>query len=181
MSNKHKNASEIVIPAMFTAVIAACAQITIPLPSGVPITLQTLAVALCGYCLGVKKSVLSVLVYILLGLIGAPVFSGFSAGTAVLFGRTGGFIIGFMFLVFACGTAGDYEKSTVRACVGLPGLIACHFVGILWYSYLTGTDFRTAALLVSVPFLLKDILCVVGAALFSKRIERLLPFSGRKK
>lgn len=67
---------------MFSAFIAASAQLAVPLPSGVPATLQTLSIALCGYCLGIKRSISAVLVYILLGLAGAPVFSGFSGGVA---------------------------------------------------------------------------------------------------
>ena len=66
--------------AMFTAVVAVLSQIAIPMPSGVPVTLQTLAVALCGYVLGSKKGAVSLLVYALLGAVGAPVFANFKGG-----------------------------------------------------------------------------------------------------
>ena len=72
---------------IFAALIAVCSWISIPL--AVPVTLQTMAVCITAGLLGTKKSVLTVVVYILLGLIGVPVFAGFSSGVGVLFGMTG--------------------------------------------------------------------------------------------
>lgn len=157
--------------AVFTAVIAVSAQIHFPLPSGVPVTLQTLAVALCGYCLGLKRGMSAILVYILLGLVGAPVFSGFAGGVAVLFGKTGGFIIGFVFLVFACGAVSETEKKPIRLLLGIVGLVLCHLFGTVWYAFLTESSVAAAAVLVSLPFIVKDIICVVGAALLSPRLK----------
>ena len=157
--------------AVFAAVIAVSAQIQFPLPSGVPVTLQTLAVALCGYCLTIRMGMSAILVYILIGLVGAPVFSGFTGGVAVLFGKTGGFIIGFVFLVFACGAASEAEKKSVRIVFGLIGLILCHLVGTLWYAFLTESSVLSAAVLVSLPFILKDAICVVSAVFLSPRLK----------
>ena len=75
-----------------TAIIAVLSQITIPLPTHVPVTLQTFAVALAGYFLGWKGGAVSALVYGLLGAIGVPVFAGWSGGFSVIVGYTGGFI-----------------------------------------------------------------------------------------
>ena len=68
----------IVMIGVFAAVTAVLAQVSIPTPWGIPITLQTFAVALAGYCLGKYKGMMSVLIYILLGLTGLPVFAGFT-------------------------------------------------------------------------------------------------------
>lgn len=166
------------VTAIFVAVIAASAQITFPLPSGVPVTLQTLAVAACGYCLGTKRSVSAVLTYLLMGLIGIPVFAGLKAGPAVLFSRTGGFIIGFVFLVFLCGIAAAIKRKWLKILLGIGGLILCHFVGVVWYAYLTQMNLWAAFLLVSLPFLVKDALCVAGAALLADKIVKVAHIPG---
>ena len=70
----------IVLTGMMAAILAVLSQISIPLPSGVPITMQTFAVALAGFTLGIWQGSASVLIYLLLGLIGVPVFAGFSGG-----------------------------------------------------------------------------------------------------
>lgn len=87
---------DIVGVGMFAAVLAVLSQISIPMPSGVPITLQTFAVALAGVVLAWKLGTASVLVYILLGAVGVPVFAGFTGGAQALVNYTGGFIWGFL-------------------------------------------------------------------------------------
>jgi len=87
---------------VFVAIIAVSAQIIIPLPHGVPMTLQTFTIALAGILLGPKKGGLTVLIYILLGGVGVPVFAGFLGGLGVIFGFTGGFIMSFPLFRFFC-------------------------------------------------------------------------------
>ena len=79
------NVKDICYIAIFTAIIAIMAQISIPLPGGVPLTLQTLAVPLAGIILGAKRGTLSTLVYILLAMVGVPVLAGLSGGIGVVF------------------------------------------------------------------------------------------------
>ena len=172
--NLRKNTLHVAVTAVFTALIVVSSYFSFPLPSGVPVTLQTLAVALTGYCLGVKRAVPAVLAYILLGLVGAPVFSGFQSGPAVLMGKTGGFIIGFLFLVFACALAGEWKNRALKIVVGEAGLLLCHLLGVLWFTFLTKTGFFAGAAAVSLPFLLKDALCVAGAMLLSLKLRRAL-------
>jgi biotin transport system substrate-specific component len=86
-----------ILCAVFAALTAACSQIQVPLPfTPVPISLATLAVLVCGGTLGAKKGALAILVYILLGAVGVPVFAGFSGGLGVIAGPTGGYIIGYL-------------------------------------------------------------------------------------
>lgn len=75
--------ADLVIIALFAAITAVLSQIAIPMPTNVPVTLQTFAVALCGFCLGSKKGTAAILVYILLGAVGIPVFTGFKGGLRV--------------------------------------------------------------------------------------------------
>ena len=82
----------IVMTGMFAAVLAVLSQIAIPMPSGVPVTLQTFAVALTGFVLGMKLGTAATAVYVMIGALGAPVFAGFSVGLGILLWKTGGFI-----------------------------------------------------------------------------------------
>ena len=121
---------------MFTAVLAVLSILQIPMPSGVPITLQTFAVALCGYVLGRKNGTLCVLLYLLLGFAGVPVFTGMTAGIGKLVGYTGGFLYGFLFLAFFCGLGIHLKNKVASFGLGtgcLPLLYHCsdHFSGSL--------------------------------------------------
>lgn len=152
---------DLVSVALFAAIIAIMSQISIPTPFGVPVSLQTFAVALCGYFLGAKKGTGALLVWIAIGAVGVPVFTGFRGGFAVLLGLTGGFIYGFIPLVLLCGI--ELKKAPLRIALGAAGIIACHLCGAAQYALLMGIDFVQSVLTVSVPFLIKDIASVVAA------------------
>ena len=90
----------IVMCALFAAIIAVSAQVTVPLPTNVPITLHTFGVALCAAVGGALAGTVSTAVYVLIGAVGLPVFAGMKGGFAVLFGPTGGFLFGFIIMAF---------------------------------------------------------------------------------
>ena len=169
---KKETIQKIVLCAMFTAVVIVLAQISIPMPTGVPITLQTFAVALCGYILGAKWGSFSIGIYVLLGAIGVPVFANFNGGLGAVLGLTGGFIFGFILLALFCGLPG--RGKVYKIIYGLLGLIACHVLGSLQYSLLSHNSFWTSALLVSVPYLVKDMIFVGCAYICSVGIERAI-------
>ena len=164
----------IVITGMFAAVIAVLAQIAIPMPSGVPITLQTFAIALTGAILGSRLGTAATGIYILLGAVGVPVFSNFTGGLAIIAGKTGGFIWGFLFLALLCGAGATLKNKPLGVATGLLGLIACHLLGTLQFSLLTGMNFPESALLVSVPYLPKDILSLILAYALGLQIRKKL-------
>ena len=114
---KRLSIKNMTLAALFAAVITVCSQISIPMPSGVPITLQTFAIALCGYVLGWQLSLVSVAVWMLLGAAGVPVFSNFHGGIGVLLGMTGGFIFGFLPFAALCGL--HFKAPPVRVACGL--------------------------------------------------------------
>lgn len=163
MDHKTLTTQEITMIGMFTAVLAVLSILQIPMPSGVPITLQTFAVSLCGYVLGRKKGTLCVILYLLLGAVGLPVFTGMTAGIDKFFGFTGGFLYGFLFLAFFCGM-GIHSRNRLSAVfLGIAGLLICHLLGAVHYSFVAATGILQAVLLVSLPYLIKDILSVIGA------------------
>ena len=152
---------DLVQVALFSAIIAVMSQISIPTPFGVPISLQTFAVALCGYFLGAKKGTAALLVWIAVGAVGVPVFAGFKGGFAALLGVTGGFIYGFIPLVLLCGL--ELKSKALRIALGAVGILACHLCGVLQYALLMGIDFLQSFLTVSVPFLIKDFASIAAA------------------
>ncbi len=154
--------------AVFCAVIAACAQILLPMPAGVPMTLQTLAVALCGYCIGWKYALAAVGTYLLLGGIGLPIFSGFGGGFGWLFGAGGGFLVGFLLIAVGCGL--PMKNRIAKVLTGIAGLLVCHCCGVVWYAYVTHQSLWQAVLTGSLPYLWKDLLCVWLAELIANKI-----------
>ena len=130
------NVRTICMIALLTAVTSVLSIMQIPTPWGVPFTLQTAAMALSGYLLGEKYGTVSTILYVLLGTIGVPVFAGMSAGPGVLFGATGGYIFGFIFMTLLCGIGRAHMKKGAAGVVWLVvfsalGLAACHILGII--------------------------------------------------
>ena len=164
------SAQKLTLTALFTVVAIITSQLSIPMPGGVPPTLQTFGIALIGYVLG-PSGIWSVLIWILLGIIGLPVFSNFQGGFQVLAGFTGGFIIGFPFMTLFCGLGSRSRRLPAALALGLLGLSIPHLLGILHYSLLTGLSFLPAALVMSVPYLAKDIISV-GLAMSLGRVLR---------
>ncbi|MBQ5334824.1 MAG: biotin transporter BioY [Oscillospiraceae bacterium] len=157
--------------ALCTAIIVVCAQISIPLPNMVPITLQTFAVAFCGYLLMPKFAAMAITAYLLLGAAGVPVFSSLRGGFQMLTGPTGGFLIGFIPMILLCSLT---KRKFPALVLGLLGLAVCHLAGVVQYMLLTHISFWAAMLKVSVPFLAKDVLSVPAALLMASKLRPLL-------
>lgn len=174
---KNKIISLVVI-GVFAAVLAALSQIAIPMPSGVPITLQTYAVAFCGYVLGAKRGTVATLVYVALGAVGIPVFAGFVGGFGALIGMTGGFIWGFIPMTALCGVGTKSSNRIFAVLLGVAGLLVCHLFGVVQFMLVSNTDFIKSVLLVSVPYLIKDVLSVAAAYAVSVMVMFGLKKSG---
>lgn len=156
---------------LFAALILICTHLSIPMPTGVPLTLQTFAVALGGFLLGPVYGAMAVGVYLLLGAAGLPVFSGFTGGLGRFVGPTGGFLWGFLLLAGGCGL-GRKRPFFLRLIPGLLGLLLCHLLGSLWYARLGGLNFAAAAAAVSLPFLPKDAASILLALAFARLLEK---------
>lgn len=157
------------LSAFFAATISVMSLIVIPSPTGIPITLQTFAVSLCGLMLGWKYGTLSVIIYLTAGLLGLPVFSGLTGGIGTLFGVTGGFLIGFLPLAIGCGIS---EKMPQKILFSALGLLVCHLVGILWFTISTESNILIALSTVSLPYIIKDIISVFAAYMISRIIHK---------
>lgn len=171
----HERILSLVLIALMAAVLSILSILQIPMPSGVPITLQTFAVALCGYVLG-RRGVLSTGLYILLGAVSLPVFSGMRGGMGVLVGLTGGFIVGFIPLACCCGLR--FEKKWISLITGMVGLLCCYLIGALVFMLHTGRGYGESFALVCLPYTVKDMLSVAGAFLVSLPLRRALVSAG---
>lgn len=175
MNSKNKiSTNTMVMVAMFAAVLAVLSQIAIPMPSGVPVTLQTFAVALTAAVLGGKRGTMATTIYILLGAVGVPVFTGFKGGVGAIAGMTGGFIYGFLFMVVLCGVAVSQKNIVLKVILSGAGLLLCHFTGTLQFSILSGQGFWESALLVSIPYLIKDVVSIVAAFMVGAILRKAL-------
>ena len=170
---KRITVKDMVLTGVMTAALAVLSQIAIPLPSGVPITLQVFAVALMGVVLGISNGMISLGIYILLGTIGVPVFSNFRSGIYCLLGPTGGFIFGFFLLSLFCSLSAK-TKGFAAAGLCAAGLILCHIIGCIQFSVVTKTELWQSVLAVNLPYILKDAVLVSAAYFVGRRMKELL-------
>jgi biotin transport system substrate-specific component len=143
----------------------------------VPISLSLVAVFLSGLLLSPKEAALSQAVYLLLGIIGLPVFSKFGGGWGVVAGPTGGYILSYPFMAFI--TAYVLQKTHQKNIPAiLPGmlisLIFCYLLGSLWLSMVTGWSFARALGAGAVPFIIFDLLKIALCAVTAPMLRRAL-------
>ncbi|MCL2236175.1 MAG: biotin transporter BioY [Defluviitaleaceae bacterium] len=142
----------------FTAIIAVCAQVSVPLIGGVPFTLQTFAVALTGLILGWKKGAIAVLIYILIGAVGVPVFAQFRSGLSVLFGPTGGFILAFPILAIAAGFAGRKNSPIMWGAVITAATGFMLFLGGVFFAIYQEVTVGQALTVTVSPFIISSLI-----------------------
>lgn len=170
---------DMVYIAVFSVLIAICSWISIP--TVVPFTLQTFAVFLSVAILGGKRGTLAVLMYILMGAIGIPVFSGFTGGLGTITGTTGGYIIGFIFaalLMWAMEKALG-KKTWVLALSMVLGLIVLYAFGTVWFMavYAKNTGAVGLATVLGwcvIPFIIPDLIKIALALLLSRRLGKAI-------
>ena len=173
---------QLTLTAVMAAVICVLGPISMAIPiSPVPISLASMAVYLAVTVLGMKLGTLSCLIYLLLGLVGLPVFSGGSAGAAKLFGPTGGYLVGYLFLALIAGAfVGRYTenkwKSIAFAALGMVlGTMVLYALGTAWLAYSAGMDFQAALWAGVIPFIPGDLVKMVIAVLLGSTVRgRLL-------
>lgn len=171
--------------AMFAAIIAVCSWITIP--ATVPFTLQTFGVFLAVGVLGGKRGTMAVLTYLLLGMIGAPVFSGFAGGIGYMLGSTGGYIVGFIFTALTMWLMESLfgKKRWVLTFSMLLGILVCYVFGTVWFMWVYANNtgeigWWTALLWCVVPYIIPDVLKILLALNFCRKLKVVMKIDGRK-
>ena len=170
--------TDIVYIGLSAAIIAVCSWISIPLT--VPITLQTMGVVLISGLFGAKRGTLSTLLYILIGAIGVPVFSGFKSGFGVLLGSTGGYIIGFIFTALIVGIVSDKTNKLWALVLSMVvGILVCYAFGTAWFAVVYAKTNEPASLATIlgwcvIPFIVPDAVKIVVAAILTNRLKRFV-------
>ena len=174
MDRKKIGTTDMAYIAIGAVLIAICSWISIPVI--VPFTLQTFAVFLLIMLLGGMKATISVAVYILVGAVGVPVFAGFGAGVGVLFGKTGGYIIGFLLMgpIFSLMTKLFGKKLLVQIIALVTGLLVCYAFGTAWFMYIYMRDTGDVGLMTVLswcvfPYIIPDAAKMAVAVLISRK------------
>lgn len=178
MNKTSQNTNKLVSTALMSVIIAVSAWITVPFT--VPFTMQIFGVFMALMLLGGTYGSLSILIYILLGLFGMPVFSGFSGGFGIIMGPTGGYIVGFLAMGLVVWSFSYFEKGEPPVWIYLIALFICYIFGTIWFCYVMGTmgnryGFVQALMLCVVPYIIPDIMKFVLARVVSSRIKKMLP------
>lgn len=170
---KNIETRELTRMSLFTGLMCLCAWMSIPAP--VPFTLQTFAVFLSVLCLGAKSSAIVIVLYLVLGSFGLPVFSAGMSGPGVLFGANGGYMLGWFFCPLMYWLFGRASREIWKGAALFTGLILCYICGTLWYSFVYGgfgEESVVSILAVCVfPFVLPDIAKLILAMMVYKRVS----------
>lgn len=176
MHTKVKNLCYI---ALFAALIAVCTWLTVP--GTVPFTMQTFAVMAAVGLLGTRRGLMSVALYLALGAVGLPVFSGFRGGVGVLAGTTGGYLVGFLFAALVTGLLirafGDGAVSLFLSMCA--GVAVCYLFGTVWFYLLAASGGKDTAFLAIMakcvfPFIPFDLAKTALATLLVRRLKKVL-------
>ena len=177
--NQKLTTKQIALIAMGVALITVCSWISIP--ATVPFTLQTFAVCLVTAVFGLRMGIWAVLCYILLGAVGAPVFSGFKGGFGALLGTTGGYIIGFLFTALIVGAAvKKWGRNMPVLILSMAlGILLCYTFGTVWFMLVYAKNsgpigISTALGWCVIPYLIPDGAKIVLAALLTGRLYPIM-------
>lgn len=179
METKKMKTLDMVYIALFACLMAICSWISIP--GEVPFTLQTMGVFLAIGLLGGKRGTIAVLVYILMGAVGLPVFSGFAGGIGRLVGVTGGYIVGFLAsaLVMWAMEALLGRKEWVLIVSMVVGLLVCYAFGTAWFMILYTSSKGAITLgavlgMCVIPYIIPDALKIVVALVLTRILKRFV-------
>lgn len=167
---------------VMTAVTCILGPVVIPLPiSPVPISFTNLAIYLTVYVLGMKAGTISYLVYLLVGFAGLPVFSGFTGGVGKLAGPTGGYLVGFIFMVVIAGWMIDHfqGKYMIHVLGMVIGTMVCYVFGTIWLAGQLGISFTAGLGVGVIPYLPGDAAKIILAVLVGPKLRKEIRRIGR--
>lgn len=167
----------LVVTALMAAVTCILAPFSIPI-GPVPISLTNLAIYISLYVLDWKKGTISYIIYLLIGLVGFPVFSGFTGGFEKLAGPTGGYIIGFIPMAVIAGIAIDkFSQRWIHLTGMVIGTFVCYVFGTIWFCLQSGTPVASALSICVFPFipgdLVKMVIATVIAPIIREKIDKV--------
>lgn len=180
MSTKSKiTTKDMAYIALFAVIIAICSWLSVP--ATIPFTLQTFGIFLTVGVLGGKRGTLSVLIYLLLGIIGIPVFSGFTGGVGRLLGTTGGYIIGFLLSAMVMWAMEQFlgKKRWVLAISMVLGLIVCYAFGTMWFMFVYANSTGPIGVWTALgwcvfPYIIPDLIKIALELVLCKKLAQII-------
>lgn len=176
---------DVVLIGMFAVLLAAISQVSLPMPTGVPITIQVFGVTLVGVVLGWKRALFATIVYVLLGAVGLPVFAGFQGGLHVITGLTGGYILGWPVMAALCGATIPLKKPSAAISLlfsiilSVAGMLFVEAAGGLQWAMLAGDkSFGMIMAYSFAAFIPKDTILTIAAVIVGRQIRRTLSRGG---
>lgn len=172
---------QLALTGLLTAVICILAPLSLNIPiSPVPVSLGFLAIYFVISVAGMKLGTLSVAIYILLGLAGLPVFTGFTGGPGKLFGPTGGYIVGYIFMALLSGFFIDkWKNKLLMSVLGMVlGSVVCYLFGTVWLACQASLTFPEALAAGVLPYIPFDVLKMVIAMTVGAQLRRRLMKAG---
>lgn len=175
--SKTFSTKNIALMAIFVALMAVCSWISLSFGQ-ITFSLQTFAVFVTVGLLGLKRGTISVVVYILLGLAGVPVFAGFTGGIGVIAGYLGGFIVGFLpaaiiigLIIMLVKVEGEFKKMMVMFIAMLLGDAVCFLIGGIWFKNVLELDWASTFSLSMAPYIVPDIAKMLVAIIVINRVK----------
>lgn len=174
MEKRKITTQQMVLVAIMTALTCILAPFSLPI-GPVPISLTNLVIYFSLYLLGWKLGTLSYVIYLLIGLVGVPVFSGFTAGPAKLFGPTGGYLIGFIPMAIIAGIVIDkFSQRWIQILGMIVGTAICYAFGTAWFCIQAGYTVSAALAVCVIPFIPADLIKMVIAMIIGPEIRKRL-------
>ncbi len=186
MNTKRKllSTADIALTGVMTALICICGPLSIPI-GPIPVSLTPFTVIFSVYILGRFRGTLACFVYLLIGLIGLPVFSGFTGGVGKLFGPTGGYLFSFALMAFIAGLFIDkFSNIFIQMLGGMVGMLVSYAIGTVWLSVQAFMTISQALSVAVIPFIPFDMVKIVLAVLLGKAVKgqlvRIMPAQSKK-
>lgn len=166
---------QIAVIGVMTAVMCVLAPFSLPI-GPVPISLTNFAIYIAIYVLGTKRATISYLIYLLIGFVGVPVFSGFTSGPEKLLGPTGGYLIGFLPMLIIAGICIDHFTRKPYLCVlgMVVGTAVCYVFGTGWLAYSASMTFKAALFAGVIPFIVGDLIKIIVSAIVGPQLRKQL-------
>ena len=176
---KYQKTMALCTGAMLITIMAGLSQLVISI-GPVPFNLGVLGAFLMGLMLRPRYALLSMLCYLILGGLGVPVFAGFSGGPQVLFGMTGGYIVGYVFISYMSSLAETAGLSLkFKLSVMICSLVLCYVLGTCWFMYLSNNSFMESLAVCVIPFIIPDLFKLAAAFYLASAIKKRLPMELR--
>ena len=153
---------------LMSAIMCILSPITIPLSGGVGVTLGIFVIMFMTYVMGMGRTLICYGIYLLLGIVGLPVFAGFQGGVGAILGPTGGFLVGYVAVIVSVGLMLKIKEKRLFLVIGsVIGLLLCYILGCLWYMRIMDVNFVGALWMCVIPFVAFDgikvaMVCVIG-------------------